>query len=88
MVFLVAPPYRYVAPTYLFCFPLLRKLPGVCTQNFHSGRGVYSQRSNVQPSNFQTILSSHCSRTPLVPQLATTLGIFTIRGNNTAPPGV
>ena len=27
--FLVAPPYRYVAPTYLLCLPLLRKLPGV-----------------------------------------------------------
>ena len=27
--FLVAPPYRYVAPTYLLCLPLLGKLPGV-----------------------------------------------------------
>src|SRR5712692_122886 len=26
---LVVPPYRYVAPTYLLCLPLLRKLPGV-----------------------------------------------------------
>src|SRR6266576_2988470 len=27
--FLVAPPYRYVAPTYLLCLPFLGKLPGV-----------------------------------------------------------
>ena len=53
----------------------------VCTQSSRSGRGVYSQRSNahfasrmalrdVQPSNLQTILPSHCSARPLVPQLA------------------
>jgi len=31
---------------------------------------------------------SHCSQTRLVPQLATALENFTIRGNNSAPPGV
>src|SRR5882762_3359709 len=78
--FLVAPPYRYVAPTYLLCLPLLRKLPGVYPE-FPFWKGVYSQRSNahfasrmalrdVQPSNLQTILPSHCSARPLVPQLA------------------
>jgi len=78
--FLVAPPYRYVAPTYLLCLPLLRKPPGVYPE-FPFWKGVYSQRSNahfasrmalrdVQPSNLQTILPSHCSARPLVPQLA------------------
>ena len=78
--FLVAPPYRYVAPTYLLCLPLLRKPPGVYPE-FPFWKGVYSQRSNahfasrmalrdLQPSNLQTILPSHCSARPLVPQLA------------------
>src|SRR5260370_36306566 len=31
---------------------------------------------------------SHCSQTPLVPQLALAREIFAIRGNNSAPPGV
>jgi hypothetical protein len=78
--FLVAPPYRYVAPTYLLCLPLLRKLPGVYPE-FPFWKGVYSQRSNahfasrmalrdIQPPNLQTILPSHCSARLLVPQLA------------------
>jgi hypothetical protein len=75
--FLVAPPYRYVAPAYLLCLPLLRKLPGVYPKlPFWKGAysraysPVYSRPPNVQPSNLQTILSSHCSQRPLVQQLA------------------
>ena len=48
----------------------------------------YSQRSNVQPSNLQTFPPSHCSQTPLVPQSPKARDFFTIRGNNSAPPGV
>jgi hypothetical protein len=47
--FLVAPPYRYVPPTYLLCLPLLRNCR-VCTQNSYSGR-AYSQRSTFKPSD-------------------------------------
>ena|ERR1700674_1741864 len=91
MVFLVAPPYRYVAPTYLLCFPLLRKLPGVVPKTPILEEGVLPtfKRSTFKLSNDPlVILSSHCSRTPLVPQLATTREFFTIRGNNSALPGV
>src|SRR5712691_1543862 len=66
-------------------FATLRKTAG-CVPNIPILEGVYSQRSNVHPSNLQTILSSHCSRTPLVPQLATTREFFTIRGTSPLPP--
>src|SRR6266478_5188408 len=48
----------------------------------------YSQPSNVQPSNLQTFPPSHCGQTPLVPQSPKARDFFTIRGNNSAPPGV
>jgi len=84
---LVVPPYWYVAPTYPLCLPLLRKLPGVYPK-FPFWKGVYSQLSNVQPSNLQTILSSHCGPRTLVQQSAKAREFFTTRGNNSAPPGV
>jgi hypothetical protein len=57
------------------------------TYKKHGGGGVL-RTFNVQPSDLQTFRASHCSQTPLVPQSAKTLGFFTIRGNNSAPPGV
>src|SRR6266576_1475168 len=55
--FLVAPPYRYVAPTYLLCLPLLGKLPAVypkfpfwkgCTPNVQTFILQTFKRSNLQ----------------------------------------
>jgi len=99
--FLVAPPYRYVAPTYLLCLPLLRKPPGVYPE-FPFWKGVYSQRSNahfasrmalrdVQRSTFRP--SNDPSR-PIAAQgpwchnWQRCTKFFPIRGNNSAPPGV
>jgi hypothetical protein len=57
------------------------------TYRKHGGWGVL-RTFNVQPSNLQTILSSHCGQTPLVPQSPKAREFFTIWGNNSAPPGV
>src|SRR6266478_4741604 len=43
---------------------------------------------NVQTFNVPTIRPSHCGQTPLVPQSPKARDFFTIRGNNSAPPGV
>ncbi len=65
----------------------------------HRGWG-HSQCSNVSryPQSLHPYLltsllpqfprPSHCSQPPLVPQLAKAREFFTIRGNNSAPPGV
>ena len=65
--------------------PFVSSASGLFTKN--TGWG-YSQPSNVQPSNLQTFPPSHCSQTPLVPQSPKARDFFTIRGNNSGPPGV
>jgi hypothetical protein len=44
--------------------------------------------SHQSPTTSHLFCSSHCSQTPLVPQWAKAREIITIRGNNSAPPGV
>src|SRR6267143_2594070 len=55
------------------------------------------QRVDVPTSDLSSVLTSllrqsphpsHCGQTPLVPQLAKSREFFTIRGNNSALPGV
>jgi hypothetical protein len=66
--------------------PFCNPFPFIFIQQW--GYGGCSQCSNVQPSNHQTIFTSHCSAKPLVQQFPKARDFFPIRGNNSAPPGV
>ena len=52
------------------------------------GRHFLLNVQTFRRADVQTTCSSHCSQTPLVPQLVTAREFFAIRGNNSAPPGV
>jgi hypothetical protein len=65
----------------------LSPLVATLTKNT-GGEATFSStfgRSDVRLSTFR---QSHCSQTPLVPQSPKVPSFFTIRGNNSAPPGV
>jgi hypothetical protein len=65
----------------------LSPLDATLTKNT-GGEATFSStfgRSDVRCSTFR---QSHCSQTPLVPQSPKVPSFFTIRGNNSAPPGV
>jgi len=65
--------------------------PFKCNTYKKQGEGYFS---TFRRANFRTcghsacFCQSHCSQTPLVPQSAKARYFFTIRGNNSAPPGV
>ena len=69
----------------------------VATEGMSRGVPATFQRVDVPTSDLSSVLTSllrqsphpsHCSQTPLVPQLAKSREFFTIRGNNSALPGV